>query len=360
MKKTFSSAVMQLSVVTMLFMACNKKDGILQPPPPPVQQPDEGFFSIRLKAAITVGDVAYDSIPATFTITTWDANGIAQQKDTALDAGAQIIYLPKKAARYSLKLNKWGVTDEKILNKADMTEGALYQLGGHKEARKLQWVNEYTWANGVYTLTAKQHFEYDADGRVIEVHHYGLDPYSGALHSGSSDIFLYGNNELWVNSTSKRDGAVWSHNVYKFDAQGRTIRSENKMNTQHLIYTNQYTHEGIMMLEGINVAANNPSVELRYAGGNRVEEKTIIPGYTTTIKNFRYDFNINPYAIIKIPSLYFEHSSKNNVVAERWEGNDQLVYEYKYDVDGYVTEVTTQGRANNGQFVNGSKIVYTY
>jgi hypothetical protein len=45
---------------------------------------------------------------------------------------------------------------------------------------------------------------------------------------------------------------------------------------------------------------------------------------------------------------------------EDWEGNDQFINEYKYDADGYVTEVTTKARNNNGQLVNYSRTVYTY
>jgi hypothetical protein len=361
MNKKLSGAVMQLSVLTMLLTACSKKADILTPQPPPVTKPEEGFFPIQLKAAITVGDVVYDSIPATFTITSWDANGLAQRKDTALDAGARVIYLPKNAVRYSLKLSKWGVTEEKMLNKADVVEGALYQLGGHKEAKKLQWLSEYKFENGVSELSNKQHFVYDAQGRINEVHHYAQDPNNGVLHSASSDIFLYGGNELWVNSTSKTDGTVWSHNVYTFDAQGRTIQSENQILTQHSVYTIQYTTEGIMMLAGKNATDPNGSrIALRFAGGNRVEEKTVIPGYSTSVKHFRYDFNINPFVLIKMPGLYFEHSSKNNVIAEGWEGSDRFINEYKYSEDGYITEVTTKSRHNNGQLVNYSRTVYTY
>lgn len=206
------------------------------------------FFSIKLKAVITVGDVLYDSIPATFTITTWDANGVAYRKDTALNAGAQVIYLPNEATRYSLKLQKWGITDEKMLNKAELTEGALYQLGGHKEAKRLQWASEFSFENGTFVLDHKQHFTYDAQGRINEIHSYAPDRNGGVLRSHSSDIFFYEGNELWVNGTYKSDGTVWFHSAYTFDAQGRTIQSKYQYLTQHDTYTNQYNSEGIVML----------------------------------------------------------------------------------------------------------------
>ncbi|WP_247237290.1 hypothetical protein [Telluribacter sp. SYSU D00476] len=361
MKRQLVSVAMQLFVVVILVTAC-KNDDLLQPKPPvSVPQPEEGFFPVHVKAVITVGDVVYDSIPATFTITTWDARGVTHQKDTTLPAGKQVIYLSKNASRYGLKLQKWGITDEKILNKTDVIEGALYQLGGRKEAKKLQWVSEYRFVNEAPQISTKQHFIYDDQGRINEVHAYAPDPNDGVLRSGSSDIFLYDGNELWVNNTSKKNGTVWSHNAYTFDDQGRIIQSKYRYLLDNYMYTNQYTSEGIVMFMGKNATDPNGSrIVLRYVGGNRVEEKTIIPGYTTTLKNFKYDFNINPYVVIKMPSLYFEHSSKNNVIAEGWEGGDQFTYEYQYDADGYVTEVTTKIRNNNGQIMNYSKTVYTY
>jgi hypothetical protein len=123
MKKTLIFKVIVLSVVTVLLAACSKKDDILHPQPMPEPQPDIRLLPIMLKAAITVGDVLYDSIPATFTIITWDLNNVAHQKDTMLNAGAQLFYLSKDALRYSLKMHKWGVTYEKVLERADVTEG---------------------------------------------------------------------------------------------------------------------------------------------------------------------------------------------------------------------------------------------
>lgn len=361
MKKGLSSIVTCLTAVAILSTACSKKSDISNPQPSPVPIPVESSFSVRVKAVITVGDVVYDSIPAMFTITTWDVNGVAHAKDTLLDAGAQLIYLPKKAARYSLKLSKWGITDEKLLNRSEVTEGAVYQLGGQKSAKRLQSVTEYDFTNGAFAISSEKRFVYDHHGRITEIHAYAPDPNTGVLRSGNSDLFLYGHNELWVNSTSKSDGTIFSHTAFIFDVQGRTIQSRNQYLTQNEIYTYQYNSEGIVMFMGQNAADPNGSrITLRFAGGNRVEEKTIFPGHPTTVKNFKYDYNINPYLMIRMPGLYLEHSSKNNVLAEGWDGSDQLVHEYTYDVDGYVTGAITKTRNNSGQLVNYSRTVYTY
>lgn len=347
--------------LAILFTACNKKD-VLNPPTPPANpQPENGFFAVKLKAAITIGDVVYDSIPATFTLTYWDINNISHQKDTTLNPGAQVIYLPKNASKYSLKMQKWGVTYEKMLNKSEITEGAVYQLGGNKDPKKLKWISEERFESGSFELSSKQEFIYDEQGKINEIHEYAPDPNSGVVSSYTSNLFLYGPNELWVNNVSKAEGTVWSHTAFKYDNQGRAIESKFQYLTETHIYTNQYTSEGIRMLMGANATNPNGSrVELRFAGGNRIEEKTIIPNYTNTVKRYSYDFNINPFAIIKMPSMYFEHNSKNNVLAESWEGNSQFVNEYKYDEEGYVTEVITKARSNSGQYENYSRTIFTY
>lgn len=340
-------------------MGCSKTDEILLPSPP--APPSSSYFPIKLKASITVGDLVYDSIPAGFTITSWDKNNVAQQKDTVLEAGAQVIYLAKDAVRYSLKMQKWGVTYEKMLNRIDVAEGDLYILGGHKEGKKLQWVTEERFVNGAPVLSAKQEFLYDAQGRINEVHAFAIDPNDGVLKSGSSDLYLYGGNELWVNSVRKSDGVLFSHSAFTFDAEGRTIESKYEYLTEKHVYTNKYTSEGILMLFGKNTTdVNGSRIALKFSGGNLVEEKTVIINHPISVKGFRHDLNINPYAVIKMPTLYFEHSSKNNVLAEFWEGHDQYSYHYVYDADGYVSEVTIKIRENNGQLVNHSRILYTY
>lgn len=364
MKRFLVPALTLLTLTTTLFTSCKKDDFQRPPVAPAPQQPPagEGYVAVKVKAVITVGDVVYDSIPATYTITTWDAHGVQHRKDTTVEAGAQNIYLRKEATRYSIRLNKWGLTDEKVLEKADVNEGALYQLGGRKEARQLQWVTKYSFVNGAYEPAEKQQFTYDAQGRIKEVHEYARDPKDGVLRSGSSQVYVYEGNKLRVNNTSKGDGATWFHHAYTFDAQGRTLQSEFRYITEHHVYNNQYSSRGITMLMGENASdPNGARIVLQFAGGNRVEEKTIIPSYTTTVKTMTYDCNINPYAVIKMPSLYFELSSKNNVLTEAWEGSRQhLVHEYKYDAEGYITEVRTKSLDNNGQLVPVSKTVYTY
>lgn len=359
MKNVFARTLMLTMLTATVLTAC-EKEGLPKPViTPPV---DDGYFTVKLKAAITVGDVVYDSIPATFTITSWDANGVQHQKDTTLQAGAQAILLPKAHSRYAFSVNKWGVHNQLVLTKNEVTEGHTYTLSGSKAAKKLQSVTQYAFVNGAFVPSQRQVFAYDAQGRIKHIDQYGVNE-QGALSLGSRDEFIYDGNQLKVENVNVSGGprTVWFHHAYTFDAQGRAIQSEYRYITEHHLYTNQYTSDGINMLMGAGTEASGGSrIALKFASGNRVEEKTVIPNHANTVKYFTYDANINPYAVIKMPSLYFEMASKNNVLTEGWEGRDAIRKTYSYDAEGYVTEVLAKGRNNNGEYVNTGKTVYTY
>lgn len=356
--RVFTLALVSVTVLT----ACQKED-VLKPTPPVVTPPaSDGHITIKLKAAITVGDVVYDSIPATFRITSWDENGVQHQKDTTLDAGAQAIQLPKGHSRYAFAVNKWGVDGQVVMTKNEITEGHTYTLGGSKAAKKLKSVTQYSFLNGAFVPSQRQVFAYDAQGRIKHIDQYGADE-EGVLRLGTRDEFNYTGNGLKIENVSQTGSVktVWYHYAYAFDAQGRAIQSEYRYLTQHEIFTNQYSSHGITMLMGEGATDPNCArIALKFAGGNRVEEKTVLPGYPSTVVNFTHDFNINPYAVIKMPSQRFELSSKNNVLTEVWENYNAYRNENSYDTDGYLTEVVNKVRSNNGVYVNNSKTVYTY
>lgn len=358
--RAFTLALLSVTVLT----ACQKEDVLKPQPTPPVVTPPapDGHITIKLKAAITVGDVVYDSIPATFRITSWDEAGVQHQKDTALDAGAKAVTLPKGHSRFAFSVNKWGVEDQLVLTKNEITEGSTYTLGGSKAAKKLQSVTQYSFLNGTFAPTQRQVFAYDAQGRIQHIDQYGADE-GGVLRLNTRDEFIYTGNGLKIENVSRPGGVrtVWFHYAYAYDALGRAIQSEYRYITQHEIFTNHYNSNGINMLMGEGATDQNGArIALKFAGGNRVEEKTVLPGYPSTIVNFTYDFNVNPYAVIKMPSQRFELSSKNNTLTEVWENYNAYRNENSYDADGYPTEVITKVRTNSGAYVANSKTVYTY
>lgn len=243
-----------------------------------------------------------------------------------------------------------------------MVDGASFTLGGTKAAKKLQSVTQYSFVNGSFVPSQRQVFAYDAQGRIMHIEQHTTNN-QGQLQLSAKDEFIYDGNRLRVENVSTTGGVrtVWYHHAYTFDAQGRAIQSEYRYLTQHEVYTNQFNSNGIDMLMGEGASDPNGSrITLKFAGGNRVEEKTIIPGHTTAVVNYTHDFNINPYAVIKMPSLRFELASKNNALTQAWEGRDASRYENSYDADGYVTQVVAKARNSNGDYVNSSKIVYTY
>ena len=96
-----------LVVLITLFSAC-KKDSVVPPSKPGnPSKPDttrpgnpETYFVIKVKGSIAVGEVVYDSIPATLTITSWDSNQVQHVREQALAAGFNNVSLPKSHRKF--------------------------------------------------------------------------------------------------------------------------------------------------------------------------------------------------------------------------------------------------------------------
>ncbi|MCH5714781.1 hypothetical protein [Niabella hibiscisoli] len=100
-------------------------------------QPDsEMDKQILVRPIIRVGDVIYDSIPAQLIVKSWDVKNEMTYNIHYLRGGAQGVYLSAKAVKHQLSVSKWGAYDELILNKEDIKEGVIYDIGGNVEAKK--------------------------------------------------------------------------------------------------------------------------------------------------------------------------------------------------------------------------------
>ena len=121
-----------------------------------VQTIDENKFTkIKLQAVIRVGDIIYDNIPALFKLSSWDSKGALSEKDTLLAGGVNEVFLPKSGIKYQFKLSKWGVSDEMTLNKDQISETAVYTLGGAKSPKKLRLEEQFTFTQAGYMPSGK-------------------------------------------------------------------------------------------------------------------------------------------------------------------------------------------------------------
>lgn len=368
MRKAISRIALGMAITATTLTAC-KKDDLPTPMPP---APPTGEYAIKVKAAITVGDVVYDSIPATLTISSWDRTGVMHQREVQLAAGTQTVYLPKAHTRYHIKLNKWGITDERRLFPSEVSETNTYVLGGTKAAKKLKEEMHYTYENGSFRPQMKRAFVYDNnDGKLSEVQNFGnMDGGATAnMELYSTDRFEYSGNKLQDITTFDHldGGAITGFNRFSWTTEGKLYHiqystgaeqsscrifhpdGQNGTDWIHIEY----------FLQDISLSSR---VELKFKDGNRVEEKNHMPNYPIATRTYTYDAGINPYVFLKWPTMNFAYDSKNNVVEEKYSNvSIRIEKEYTYDADGFVKEVLKKEINTSNNEVRGiSKTVYSY
>lgn len=365
MRKVLSKLTLLLAISTATLTAC-KKDRESVPPPPPT-----GNYAIKVKASVTVGDVVYDSIPATITIASWDSKGTLHQREAQLAAGANIIYLPKAHTKYTIRMSKWGVTDERTIMSNQVSETTTYTLGGSKAAKKLREEVSYQFQDGSYQLNRKLLYLYDGQGRLQEIQNFFADANHPSPHLElySVDRFIYHDGRLdRVETVDKKTaGEPVSGSVdYLWNLTGQIVALQygtpGNISESRVEYLSQDNHELVRVNLFNDNMATGSRIDLKFAGGNRVEEKTVIPNHATQTRTFSYDGNINPYVHMKWPRLQFAGLSKNNVVEERLDfAAAYMRNEYTYDADGYVKEVVKREiNGNTSETRAMVKTIFTY
>jgi hypothetical protein len=356
-----------MAIIATSLTACKKDKNDLPAPPPPPQ----GDYAVKVKAAITVGDVVYDSIPATISITSWDRSGMQHQHDVQLAAGTNTIALPKAHTKYRLRLAKWGVTDERTILSSEVNEATTYVLGGSRAAKKIKEEMHYTFENGSFRPQIKRAYTYANDGKLKEVQNFGnMD--GGAttsLELYSTDRFDYNGNHVEdITTFDEQDGgAITGFNRFGWTTEGKLYHIQYgtgaEQSSCRIFYPDaQSNNERVYMEYFLNDIDLDSRVELKFKGGNRVEEKTIMANYPASTRTYTYDAGINPYVFLKWPTMNFTYDSKNNVVEEKYSSVAiRMERTYTYDADGFVKEVVRKEiNTTTGEVRGTSKIVYSY
>jgi hypothetical protein len=106
---------------------------------------------------------------------------------------------------------------------------------------------------------------------------------------------------------------------------------------------------------------------MQFKGGTLVEDAAVTSHHSSTMGVYHYDFNINPYIHLNLPDINFSNYSKHNINSQikTFSLADQTFvpydFEYKYDVDGYPTELVRKfSNSLNGQYAYTIKTVYNY
>lgn len=306
------------------------------------------FLKIKLRAVMQIGDVTYDSIPASLTLSTFNAAGEMTTRYLSLAAGINEISIEKSAARYEFDVRKWGVSEKKSINRNDIDESTVYVLGGTKAAKKLKSERVYKLVNGVEKAVSKKDYFYDAGGNLSKIEYWSrkadFTPYLSMV-----DEFEYQSGRVSrIERTDKETGQVSSLSVFSYNAQGKLagmIKNEGGNQTTAEL---QYLPGEIGIKYDFSFLTYDMNHVMGLLRGN-VQNSAV----TTTHGNYEnglmeHDLNINPYVHMNFPKLQPEHISKNNLKRsyKTFHGSypaqgDPYQFDYSYDAEGYPVEVTT-------------------
>lgn len=335
-----------------------------QPAPAPVT------FTVKLQAVVTIGSITYDSIPAQFRIISWDKNNIPHQKDTLLAAGVNQVSLPVSHTRFQFSMTKWGISDAVTLAKDEIDETLVYTLGGGKAPKKLRKEESFLYVSGDWQPSSRTIYSYNDKGLSM-IDFYQKKPQQAELQFTHKHRYHYtGNNPVRIDVLNP-DNTVSGFSKYEYNAQGTKIMNIRQVTpaietaaTVSYDYPQGYS---AITIDYVFSNGNSMDYKMKIIGGNRVEDigRTSVGGSESG--RYQFDFNINPYAHMKMPNLYLSNISKNNLVGQQksyagaYPVAEPYRFEYVYDADGYPAELVKYFKNfQTGEHLYKIKTIYTY
>lgn len=326
------------------------------------------FLKVKLKAIMQIGNVLYDSIPASLKLRIWGSHGEITTSYSSLKAGVNTITIPKAASKYEFTMSKWGTSDMISLNRNEIDEVTIYTLGGSKAAKKLKSEIVALDVNGTYVAQSKNEYIYDANGNLSKIEYWlkrsDNTPYISMTerfeHTGSSvnKIIRYG-----------EQNEVLSNTMFTHDNQGKVIRMVKQENDTQATAKVEYFHytKPEVTIHYDFPGTMDTDYYSDYSGGNTVSSTSRRTNGDTEFGWYEYDFNINPYKHMNWPDFLLSHTSKNNLVLQRKQYmysfpiNEPYSFIYTYDADGYPTSLITSFKSYlTGKHVFSTKKIFTY
>ncbi len=342
----------------------------LPPEGPGDPVPGLQYYTVKVKATVKIGDIIYDSIPGSLMLATWDANNERSVSFHSLKAGINDVRLPVNVAKYQLRLEKWGITDEVTLMKADVKEGMNIVLGGKKATKKLASELTYNLVEGAYKAISKTAYEYLPDGNIKKIIYYQKKA-DNTPYISMSEEFMYNNGRVEKINKYNESQTLSGYISFSYDAQGRVAAMDHKINGEQTIASVSYSNVVSRQEVQIHYRYPGKNVDMNYfmtfAGDNLVECAATTFNHSSELSQYSYDSNINPYAHMNYPDLFLSHNSKNNVAASQQSFMASYPvavvrsYSYKYDNEGYPVELVREYKSPiTNQYLYTTKTIYTY
>ncbi|MBC6492573.1 hypothetical protein ACFSQD_18620 [Flavihumibacter stibioxidans] len=327
-------------------------------------------MDILVRASVKVGNVMYDSIPASLELISTLANGQEYKAQFALVPGANLIPVARQAVQHRLVMKQWNTVAERVITPEEVQENGLLVLAAERDIKRLRMEMDYLEVEGQWQLKGNSIFSYRADGDLDRVQYYQKKPQYQDLQATYTDKGVYSGNRLTgvlrYDDRQVQVGKTW----YEFDGAGKITHVSNQSYdvTIHGAIE-QGVENGRQQTEIYYLFDNGSTMHysMTYLGGNKIADKAISSKGGQEGGTYGYDTNINPYQQIMFPDLYLSRSSKNNLSSQQ-KGYTGAIpssvpykFEYTYDADGYpVTLIKYYKSGMTGLDLYRTKTTFTY
>jgi hypothetical protein len=333
------------------------------------QEDANPVLKIKMQAIMQVGEVLYDSIPASLTLTTWLSDGERRTSYISLSPGINEISLLKAAVKYDFLVSKWGTKDAISVNRQDIDQVSVYTLGGSKAAKKLKSEIVAKSVNGTYVAESKTNYIYNSTGNIYLIE-YLFKKADNTINLSMTDRFEYSGSRVQkITRYDEQNQKILYKTSFAYDNQGRVLDMIKEENNIKITANVDYFFYG---KPEIKISYDYPeSLDMdyytTYYRGNILTSSASRTNGDTEQGNYEYDFNISPYKHMNWPDFFLSHHSKNNMTVKRMQyygsypQNEPYLFNYTYDADGYPTSVIK----NYKSYITGipafsTKTIYAY
>lgn len=327
------------------------------------------YTNIKVHLKITVGNIVYDSLPGTLKIKSTDDANNQWTRTVELTPGMNTIRLPESHKTYQLELNKWNITSTRTVNIENAPGNMVVQMDGFRQPKRLNEKTVYREVMGSYTIDDKNEYTYNANGSLHKIKYYQKLPQFSAIQHIHTFTFVYAAGLLTKIERHDKNSVLQGFTNFEY-AGNRIVNMIHKSYDQETYAYVQYSADALHSLIDVDYLYSNGnalSYNMKFRHGNKVSDHVQSSTGAGGAGAYQYDHNINPFAHVNYPDLYFTNSSKNNVINEQggYVGSIPSVviykYEYTYDNDGYPTELVRGFRgATSGAHLYNLKTIYTY
>jgi hypothetical protein len=326
------------------------------------------FFTVRMKAEMSVGQFLFDGLQANVHITATSDQGDQHDMVFILEPGMNELELPALYSTFTILWTKWNFSEELVFSRDELVENGTVILHGDQPAKMLKSEESYHEIQGIYVPYSRTEYFYNAEEKLVRKDFYQKKPQSSELILQMITEYAYdAAGKLQKMELKNPDQSYYKEAVYTWEDD--MIKSIYATGPEGMNVNFRYDEAAKIFRADYSLTNGHYfSYGYQFENGNKVKEMPY-GGSTTNIGsgNFEYDDFINPYYLWGITDEFMRYSSRNNEIRAEYNysgGFPSFIpenYNYSYDADGYPDQlVRTFITYQTKEFGYREKIQYHY